>query len=852
MSEQRPARPGRGAAAPKHMRELERRCRLTLRQMNHRVPLSSLRFETTESLEPLEEVIEQERALQALHVGLRIQKRNFHLYIAGASGTGKSSILKRLLREVAQQNPVPPDWCLVHDFRHPEAPHALSLPPGMGPRLRTMMETFVAALQDEVPKAFHAKPHQERIQRILNDGLEQENRAFLELARDASQIGFMVKQTKEGLMTLPLLDGKPIGNKEYAELSEEQRADVDARRQQLEPLVGRFLQATREIEVGVHRKIQEAQRLLGETAVRQHLEPIQAVFREQEEVLAWLQAVGSHVVENLPRFLPDENENRKRQRPMVEYQVNVLVDHGETTGAPIVVENNPTYHNLVGKIEKRVENGIYSTDHTMVKAGALLRANGGYLVLHIRELLSFPFAWEAVKGVLRNQRLVIEEMGEAWQFLPTTGLRPDPIPVQCKVILIGSNWHYHMLTQFDEDFGKLFQVKAEFDSQMRCNDAAILEYARFVATTCKREGLLPVHRDGVGAVIEYGMRRAGAADRMTLRFNEVTNLLVEADALARGEGSPRIERSHVEAARRQRQHRISLIADRTLEEIEDGVIRIDTEGQVVGVVNGLAVFQIADLVFGRPLRISAKVFQGKAGVINVEREARLSGNTFNKGVMILSGFLGDHFAQKRPLSMTASLTVEQSYGTIDGDSASCAELCALLSALSGAPLRQDLAITGSVSQSGEVQAIGGINEKVEGFFQVCKAKGLTGTQGVILPRSNVRHLVLDPEVLAACQQGRFHLYAVDRVEEAVGLLTGQPAGTREEDGRWTRGSVFARVAERLEGWAERGGKGRENDAGAADKGEGTGGEEETRKTGPAQRNRRPASRNPGGRRSSRP
>lgn len=813
--------------------------------MNHRVPQQSLRFETTDSLDPLEEVIEQERALKALQVGLRIQKRNFHVYIAGASGTGKSSILKRLLREVALPNPVPPDWCLVHAFRHPESPQALSLPPGMGTRLRSMMETFVSDLQAEVPKAFHAKPHQERIQRILNDGLEQENRAFMELAREASQIGFLVKQTKEGLMTLPLQDGKPIGNKEYAELTEEQRADVDARRQQLEPIVGRFLEVTREIEVSVHRKIQEAQRELGETVVQRHLGPIRAAFQGQEAVLQWLQSVGAHVVDNLPRFLPDENENRKRQRPMVEYQVNVLVDHSETTGAPIVIENNPTYHNLVGKIEKRVENGIYSTDHTMVKAGALLRANGGFLVLHIRELLTFPFAWEAVKGVLRNQRLVIEEMGEAWQFLPTTGLRPDPIPVQCKVILIGSNWHYHLLSQFDEDFGKLFQVKAEFDSQMRCNDEAILEYARFVATTCKREGLLPVHRDGVAAVIEYGMRRAGAADRMTLRFNEITNLLVEADALARDDQSPRIERSHVEAARRQRQHRVSLIADRTLEEIEDGVVRIDTSGQAVGVVNGLAVFQFADLVFGRPLRISAKVFQGKGGVINVEREARLAGNTFHKGVLILSGFLGDRFAQKRPLSMTASLTVEQSYGTIDGDSASCAELCALLSALSGIPLRQDLAITGSVSQSGEVQAIGGINEKIEGFFQVCKARGLTGTQGVLLPRSNVRHLVLDPEVLEACRQGTFHLYAVEQVEEAIELLTGRPAGTLEDDGQWTPGSVFARVAERLESWSSRGGKPGDTDPGGTEKPGDGDGEEGTRS--PSRRRKKPSARSRPGR-----
>ena len=488
---------------------------------------------------------------------------------------------------------------------------------------------------------------------------------------------------------------------------------------------------------------------------------------------------------------------------MVEYQVNVLVDNADTKGAPIQVENTPTYHNLVGKIEKRVEQGIYSTDHMMVKAGALLRANGGYLVLHIRELLQYPFAWDSLKSVLRNQRLVIEEMGEAYQFLPTTALRPDPIQVQCKVILIGSNYLYHLLTTYDEDFPKLFQVKAEFDSQVRCTPDAVMEYARFVATTCRREKLLPVSRDGVAAIIEFGMRRAGTADRMTLRFNEITNLLIEADALARGDEVKVIGDDHVQRARRQRYDRISLMAEKSLDDVVDGLLRIDTEGTQVGTLNGLAVYQFADLAFGRPLRISAKVFQGKAGVVNVEREARLAGSTYNKGVLILSGFLGSRFALDRPLSMSATLAIEQSYAQIDGDSASCAELCALLSALSGMPLRQDVAITGSVSQSGDVQAIGGINEKVEGFFRVCASRGLTGRQGVILPASNVRHLILDPEVLHACETGRFHLYAVQTVEEALHILTGQPAGEPQDDGHYPPDSVMGRVAARLSKWAEK-------------------------------------------------
>lgn len=790
-----------------HVHATMKRCRLSLRQLNHRVNLKDLKFKTTDDLATLEEVIEQERALRAMETGLRIRKRNFNLYISGSTGTGKSSILKGILRKLAEKDPPPPDWCLVHNFKRPEAPVAFPLPPGRAVALRQAMETFVNDLKNEIPKAFHGKTHQERIQRVLNEGLEHENKAFVDLSKKATEIGFLVKHTKDGLVTIPLVEGKPVGNKEYADLSDEQRTLVDSNRQRLEPVVSHFLERTRDIEIGVHKNIQDAQRDLGRAVVERHLKTLRDAFPDSPPVHAYLDAVAAHVVDNLPRFLPDESDpqkaERQMRRPLVEYQVNVLVDNAETRGAPVQVENTPTYHNLVGKIEKRVENGIYSTDHMLVKAGALMRANGGFLVLHIRELLGYPFAWDALKSVLRNQRLVIEEMGEAYQFLPTTGLRPDPIPVQCKVILIGSNHLYHLLTTYDEDFSKLFQVKAEFDSQVRCTPGTLMEYARFVATTCRRESMLPVDKGGVAAIIEFGMRRAGAADRMTLRFNEITNLLVEADQLAREDEVKVIRADHVTRARRQRQDRISLLADKSLDDVVDGLLRIDTEGGQVGTVNGLAVYQFADLAFGRPLRITAKVFQGKGGVINVEREARLAGSTYNKGVLILAGFLGDRFAQDRPLGMTASLTVEQSYAMIDGDSASCAELCAMLSSLAGVPLRQDLAITGSVSQSGEVQAIGGINEKVEGFFRVCAARGLTGTQGAILPASNVRHLILDPEVLQACEAGRFHLYAVEKVEDALELLSDLPAGAPDETGAYPPDSVLGRAAARLAKWAER-------------------------------------------------
>ncbi|NOZ00765.1 MAG: AAA family ATPase [Deltaproteobacteria bacterium] len=781
--------------------------RLGIRHLHHRVNLKHLKFSTTDKLKVLDGVIEQERALEALGMGLMVRKRTFNIYISGASGTGKSSILKGLLNRQAIKEPAPPDFCLVNNFKHPDEPVGFVLPAGRGTELKRTMEMLIEDLRIEIPKAFHGKVHQERIQRILNEGLEQENGEFVNLSKDAKKCGFIVKSTKDGLVTIPIVDDKPVGSKEYGNLTDEQRAAVEAGRQKLEPLISAFLESTRETEMKVHHKIQEVQRTLGKNILRRHLKGPRTAFADFPEVKAYLEAVEDHMLENLEKFLPDENDRRQSERERAKiapwYEVNVLVDNSEAKGAPVIFENTPTFFNLVGKIEKRVENGIYQTDFSMVKAGALLRANGGYLVLHARDVLTYPFAWDALKNVLRHQRVQIEEMGENFQFLPTTGLRPDPIPVQCKVILIGSNHLYHLLCNMDEDFVKNFQVKAEFDSMVPRTPDTMMEYARFVATTCQRDDLMPVDRNGVAAVIEYGARQAGASDRITLRFNEILNLLIEADALARGDGAHRISREHVERAADQRLRRISLLADKSVENVVQGTLRVDTEGAEVGVVNGLAVLNYADLTFGRPLRITAKTFQGKAGVVNVEREARLGGNIFNKGVLIISGFMGDRFAQDKPLSLTVSLTVEQSYGSIDGDSASCAELCAILSSLSDVPLRQDLAITGSVSQRGEVQAIGGVNEKIEGFFRVCDSMGLTGTQGVIIPASNVRHLMLNQAVVKAVRERKFHVYAVDSVEQAVKLLTGMNAGKRGSNGRWTPNSVFERAARKLERFGQR-------------------------------------------------
>jgi len=773
----------------------EKDCRLGWKQVHRHINPSIFKFRSTRHVEKLVGVVEQARAQKALELGLSIQKRNFNIYVSGASGTGKSSLLKRLVDEASRQMPTPPDWCMVNNFKHPETPRVFSLPAGKGLQFRGQMDEFISSLKKNLPRAFHTQKHQETLQEILNEGLAIENEAFERLDEVAGRNNFQVKQTKEGLVTIPVVDGEAISNKEYAKLSDAQKKTIDENRRAIEPAIAAFFEKNKEAEQIVHAKVQVANNRLCAETMDESMKALLAEYSSCPEVIAHLEAVRASILENIPRFLAEDSDDGMSKQlieaAMTEYKVNLLVDNSEVRGAPVVFENTPTYHNLVGRIEKRVENGIYSTDFTMIKAGSLLRANGGFLILHTRELVSYPFAWEALKTVLRQRLLEIAEMGEAYQFLPTTTIRPNPIPMSCKVILVGSNFLYQLLHEADEEFGKAFQIKAEFDSEVAVSDDMLQEYARFIATTSERDGLLPVSSAGVADVIEYSMRMADASDRLTLQFNLVLNLLIEADHLARQEGSAIIDARHIIAARRQRKDRVSLSWDKGVEMVLNGTVIIDSEGAIPGVINGLAVYQMADQTFGMPLRITAKSFRGSAGIINVEREARLSGNTFNKAVLIISGLLGDMFAKNRVPGITVSLTVEQSYGRIDGDSASCAEFCAVLSSLSRIPLRQDVAVTGSLNQTGDVQAVGGVNEKIEGFFKICSERGLTGRQGVIIPAANQRNLVLEPEVEEAVRKRRFNIWAARRIEEVVEIMTGLPAGTRQEDGTWEKGSVFA-------------------------------------------------------------
>ncbi len=758
-------------------------------------------FETTADLKVLDGVIEQDRAVRSLKTGLSINRRNYNIYVAGASGTGRTTIVRAILNQIAAERPSPSDWIYVYNFKDKEAPQAMELPAGKGRQFANEMEAMLEDLQEELPAAFRDKDYQSEIQDIVSESLSMEHDYFATLAKRAEEVGFAVKSTKTGLVTVPMIDGRSISNKEYDALLEEDKKVIEERRRALEPHIHDFVSRTRTIESRTQDRIRRKQLGLAKRVAAVPIRRLKRRFGKIPGIRDYLGHVQGHILENIGKFVREEgNEGgiELPEREFIEYKVNVVVDNSDRKGAPIIVEPRPTYYNLFGKIEKKVENGVYFTDFTMIKAGSVLKANGGYLLINTNDLFAYPLVWENLKSILRYRQSTIEDLGEHMGYLPTSGLKPQPIPISLKIVLIGPAYVYELLHRQDEDFRKLFQVKSEFDYEMPRNEQTVQDYARFVATTCANEMLLPVAREGVSAVVEVGSRLVESQRKVTLQFNLIANLLVEADALAREDGEKVISRRHIDEAVKQREFRLSLLEEKVREDIIDKSVLIDTEGQRVGAVNGLAVYEVGDYLFGKPSRITASVYSGKGGVINVEREARLSGSLHAKGVLIISGFLGNLFAQKRSLSLTVSICFEQSYGYVDGDSASSTELFAILSALSGAPINQGLAVTGSVNQHGDIQPIGGVNEKIEAWFLLCKERGLTGEQGVVIPESNVANLMLKDEVVEAVRDGRFKVYPISRVEEGIEILTGVAAGSRDAEFDFApEDSIFARADQTL-------------------------------------------------------
>jgi lon-related putative ATP-dependent protease len=766
---------------------------------------SQFEFETTESVPPLEGIIGQERAVRAMEFGLAIKRHGYNIFMTGMTGTGKISYAQTLINEVAGTELPPDDWCYVYNFENPGHPVALNLPCGRGSRLAKDMDELVESLKLEIPKAFDADDYERQKAEIFKTFQETRADLFEELTKMAAEQGFVLKRSSTGFVSIPLVDGKELSGEEFEALPEAEKEVFERKSSDLQLKAIQVMRKIQTAEREMKDAIKELENKIGLFAVGYLIDELKEKYSRQESVVQYLTAVQKDILDNLDDFRASEEDEanpfpwlRRKGDPGYKYRANLVVDNKDAAGAPVIVETNPTYYNLVGRVEYENKMGMVTTDYTMIKAGSLLKANGGYLILQIRDVLTSPGAWEGLKRVLKTREACMENLGEQFGLLAMSSLRPQAIPVSLKVILIGNPYLYQVLYHYDEDFRKLFKIKADFDREMDATRDNMTQMASFIATHSQREGVRHFDRTGVARLVEFSSRLADHQQKLSTRFNEIVEIIFEADAWAAMANSDVVRSEHVKKAIDEKVFRSNTYEQKLQEYLEEGTILLDMEGSQVGQVNGLSVLNSGDYAFGRPSRITAVTYLGKQGIINIERETKMSGQIHDKGLLTLSGYLASRFAQKTPLSLAASLTFEQLYSGVDGDSASSTELYALLSSLSGLPLRQDIAVTGSVNQKGEIQPIGGANYKIEGFFKACSLRGLTGRQGVMLPVQNIRNLNLADEVVDAVREGKFHIYPVTTIEEGIEILTGVPAGTADENGEYPEDSVYGRVAKKLQ------------------------------------------------------
>jgi lon-related putative ATP-dependent protease len=784
---------------------------LSADQLRRRVDPATLPFATTEEVAPLRGTIGQPRAVDAIEFGLDIEIDGYNLYVAGAPGSGRESTTRDFLARFAPDQPTPPDWVYVHNFDSPDRPRAISLPAGLGVRFARDMEEFVQAALRDIPRAFESEEYDERQRNALAEIQRRRDQLTSSLNEFARQRGFLLQMTPAGIATVPVADGQPIQPDQFQRLPEEQRARFEEQNQEVQQRIASTMREVRQLEKEATERMRALEREVALFAVGPLFDELRERYDGQPEILEHLAAVQNDLPENLSDFRPDPQQPAgpvpgmaprvPPEERLARYYVNVLIDNSSTTGAPVCEERNPTYYNLIGRIDYRSAFGAMVTDFRQIRPGILHRANGGFLMLHATDLLASPFAWDALKRSLICQEIQIENLGEQMSPLPTARLRPEPIPLSVKVVLIGPPMLYHMLYNMDEDFGELFRVRADFAPDMDWHEDHVANYAAFVSRQIHRFNLRHFDASAVARVVEHGGRLREHQRKLSTRLLDISNVVAEASYWAEKDGSDLVSARHVEQAIAKKEYRSNLIEERLLEVIADGTVMIDTEGVRTGQVNGLAVLGIGDFRVGKPARITARVSLGQRGVQSIERETRLSRPIHSKGVLTLAGYLAGKYGQEHPLALHATIAFEQSYDEIDGDSASSTELYALLSALSELPLRQGIAVTGSVNQYGEIQAVGGVTAKIEGFFDVCQFQGLTGDQGVLIPASNVQNLMLKDEVVEAVATGRFHVWAIETVDQGISLLTGVPAGEADDDGRYPEGTVHRLVQDRLRHFA---------------------------------------------------
>jgi ATP-dependent Lon protease len=774
----------------------------------------TLKFQSTEDLPVMEEIIGQERALEAIRLGLDIDGFGYNIFITGLVGTGRKTAIKGLLEEIDTAGKIPNDICYVNNFKNPDMPKMISLPAGKDNEFREDMDNLIETLKKKIPLIFEDERYLSKKKEILEGFRDQQAAYFKEFEKKVTQEKFSLVQVQMGPYSrpgiFPVIDGNPMSFDQLETLVQEGKLsaeEVERLREKQKELASELediFKETRKTEKEIRKSLQDLDREVISPVVRDSISDLREKY-DNEKINDYQDEVQESIMENLSRFTEKEEQPQiipglnipQPPDQLTEYRVNVLVDNSDTKGAPIIVETTPNYRNLFGTMERIVDrSGIWRTDFSRIKAGSFLRANGGFLIVDALDALIEPGVWQTLKRTLKNGVVEMQTYDPFYLFA-TSALKPEPIQVDVKVIMVGDTFMYHLLYNYDEDFKKIFKIKADFDTVMDKNEEAISQYASLIHKICDEEDLKPFDRSGVATVVEHGVRLAGRQKKLTTRFHLLADVLREASYWATKEGSQYVGEAHVERAIEKRIHRVNLVEDKIQEMIEDGMVMIDSDGAVVGQVNGLSVYNLGDYAFGKPSRITAKVAMGKAGIINIEREAELSGPTHNKGVLILAGYLRGKYAQDKPLAISASICFEQSYGGVDGDSASSTEIYSLLSSLAGVPLRQDIAVTGSVNQKGEIQPIGGVNEKIEGFFEVCTAKGLTGRQGVVIPHQNVDDLMLRKDVVKAVEEGKFHIYPVKTIDQGIEVLTGARAGERDEDGAFSEGTVNFLVDKRL-------------------------------------------------------
>lgn len=781
---------------------------------------------TSQDVSILNGVIGQDRAVKSMEFGLSMRATGYNIFVLGPQGTGKSTYTQSVVSKIAIKGKVPDDWCYINNFIEWDKPMSISLPAGKGRVFQKDMDKLISSLTVYIPKAFEGSEFQQKRDALIQKTNEKMSSLLKEVEQIAADSGFGIQQAARRIILVPLKDNKLMRPEEYDELSSDAREEIDAKRARIAPAIDEKIREGQTVQRIAEEQAIELEKQTTFNAAEPLINQLKEKYEGIPEILVYLDRVLKDAAENHAIFssvkIPggdyavdisdgsepeDEEEGMPETRlletkdskdPFTRYKVNLFINNENTEGSPVIAESNPHYYNLFGKIEYKNQMMTTMTDFTMIKAGAIHRANGGYLILQARDLLMDPFAWDALKKALKYKEAVVENIGEQSRFIPTVTLKPQPIPLEVKVILVGSYYYYSLLSM-DEDFNKLFKVNVDFDVEMNRTPENIRHYVSFIGSMCEKENLRHFNCEAMAKVVEYGSRLADSQDKLSTRFNMVSEIIYEASALAESENhdSEFVDARHVEIAIKNKKYRSNMVEEKMQQQILRKKVLIDTAGDVVGQVNGLSVMNASGYSFGLPSRITARTYSGSDGIINIERETDMSGNIHSKGVLTLNGYLGGKFAQEKQLGLTAQITFEQLYGGVEGDSASSTELYAILSSLSDVPINQSLAVTGSVNQMGEIQPIGGVNEKIEGFFDICSLKGLTGRQGVIIPESNVDNLMLKDEVIYAVKNNKFNIYSVKKIEEGIELLTGVPAGEPDSYGEYPEGTIFYLANQKL-------------------------------------------------------